>query len=147
MPNFLLRAVGLGFIVVLRKLIHAKKCDLLSDYQAPKRLFLIHALCLSFCLAAPNDSLIPANHSLVGANDGLASPNETDLHLDNTVFNRSPSKNQEKKIVDYVCLCSSRLWIKFSSKRACCICGRSKKYSVRIRRFPKIGLLQTGFTI
>ena len=48
MPNFLLRAVGLGFIVVLRKLIHAKKCDLLSDYQAPKRLLLIHALCLFF---------------------------------------------------------------------------------------------------
>lgn len=109
MPNFLLRAVGLGFIVVLRKLIHAKKSELLSDYQAPKRLFLIHALCLSFCLVAPNDSLIPANHSLVGANDGLASPNETDLHLDNTIFNRSPSKSQEKKIVDYVCLCSSRL--------------------------------------
>lgn len=39
MPNFLLRAVGLGFIVVLRKLIHAKKSDLLSDYQAPKRLY------------------------------------------------------------------------------------------------------------
>lgn len=100
MPNFLLRAEWLGLFVILRKLIHTLKSDFISDYQAPKRLFLIHALCLSFCLAAPNDSLIPANHSLVGANDGLASPNETDLHLDNTIFNRSPSKNQEKKIVD-----------------------------------------------
>lgn len=100
MPNFLLRAVWLGFIVVLRKLIHAKKSELLSDYQAPKRLFLIHALCLSFCLVAPNDSLIPANHRLVVANDGLASPNETDLHPENAVFNHSSPKNQEKKIVD-----------------------------------------------
>ena len=102
MPNFLLRAVGLGFIVVLRKLIHTLKSDFISDYQAPKRLFFLHKIYLSFRLVAPNDSL-------VGANDGLASPNETDLHLDNTIFNRSPSKSQEKKIVDYVCLCSSRL--------------------------------------
>ncbi len=109
MPNFLLRAVWLGFIVVLRKLIHTLKSDFISDYQAPKRLFFLHKIYLSFRLVAPNDSLIPANHSLVGANDGLASPNETDLHLDNTIFNRSPSKSQEKKIVDYVCLCSSRL--------------------------------------
>ena len=93
MPNFLLRAEWLGLFVILRKLIHTLKSDFISDYQAPKRLFLFHALCLSFCLAAPNDSL-------VGANDGLASPNETDLHLDNTVFYRSSSKNQEKKIVD-----------------------------------------------